>query len=176
MIGRRSIILATALIVAGSFGSAEIVLEGVHWQVGRIEHGRVVSWQDLKVLNDAPPKLDNRLRARLVIRNQGNRPEEALLIRYTMTARVSPNDVATDATWSIPFVVADRRVPNIAPNQTVEIPLDTKAALDSYAERLARAGWWFDRLKLQVMLEPHPGSRVLRVVEDVIEVRRGATP
>lgn len=174
---RRILSLASVLaLAAGASASAEVVLEGVHWQIGRVEGGRVVSWQDSKVLKDAPPKLDNRVRARLVIRNQGDKPEETLLIRYSMTARVSPDGAPADGSWSIPFIVDERRVAKIAPNQTIELPLNTGAALDLYVRRLARAGWWLDRLKLQVMMEPHPGSLVLRTVEDIIEVRRGEKP
>ncbi|MDE2511781.1 MAG: hypothetical protein KGL74_11725, partial [Elusimicrobia bacterium] len=63
MNGLKSLTLAAALAAAGAgAASAEIILEGVHWQVGRVEAGRVTGWRDLKVLVDGPPKLDNRLR------------------------------------------------------------------------------------------------------------------
>ncbi len=168
----ENIVLAAALAAAGATpASAEIVLEGVHWQAGRVEGGRVVAWQDVKVVTDGPPKLHDRLRARLVVKNRGAKAEETLLLRYSMTARVAPSTGApTEGSWAIPFVVEERRVPKVGADKTIEVPLDTGVALDLYLRRLARAGWWPDRVKLQVMLEPHPGSTAIQTVEDTLEV------
>lgn len=173
------VLAVAAAIFAATAGPAraEIALEGVHWQVGRLAEGRVAAWQDVKVLLDGPPKLDNRLRARLVLKNGGDRPEEGILIRYSMTARVSPVAAApADGSWAIPFVVEERRVPKVAPNKMIDVPLETGAALELYLRRLGRSGWWPDRVKLQVMLEPHPGTTVLQTVEDVIEIRKEPKP
>jgi hypothetical protein len=173
----KTIVLAAALAAAGAASaSAEILLEGVHWQVGRVEGGRVTAWSDLKVLVDGPPKLDNRLRARLVIKNSGTHAEEGLLIRYSMTARVAPASSSGEGSWAIPFVVEERRVPKIGPNQMIEVPLEAGAALDLYVRRVSRAGWWPDRVKLQVMLEPHAGSSTLQIVEDVVEIKKESKP
>lgn len=167
------VVLAAALAAAGAAtASAEIVLEGVHWQVARVERGRVVAWQDVRVLQDGPPKLDNRLRARLVLRNRSAKPEETLLLRYSMTARVAPAAAAGEGTWAIPFAVDERRVPKVGPDKMVEVPLEVGPALELYLRRLARAGWWPDRVKLQVMLEPHAGGATIPTVEDTLEVSR----
>lgn len=172
MTGLKTLALAAALAAAGAgSASAEITLEGVHWQAGVLSAGRVASWHDVKFLADGPPKLDNRLRARLVLRNGGSRPEEGILIRYSMTARVAPSAGAPEGTWAIPFDVEERRVPKVAPDKMIDVPLETGAALELYLRRLARAGWWPDRVKLQVMLEPHAGTAALRVVEDELEIR-----
>ena len=171
----KAIVLAAAVAAAGTAASAEIVLEGVHWQAGRVEGARVVAWQDVKSVADGPPKLDTRLRARLVLKNNGSKSEEGLLIRYSMTARVAAAKDA-EGTWAIPFAVEERRVPKVAPNQMIEVPLETGAALELYIRRLARAGWWPDRVKIQVMLEPHAGSAVLRTVEDAVEIKSETKP
>lgn len=166
------LLLAAASAAGAAPASAEVALEGVHWQVGRVEGGRVVAWQDVKVLADGPPKLDSRVRARLVLKNRGAKAEETLLLRYSMTARVAPVKDSSEGTWAIPFAVEERRVAKIGAGKMIEVPLDTGAALDLYVRRLARAGFWPDRVKLQVMLEPRPGEGALRIVEDVLEVQR----
>ena len=178
MLRLRVLALAAVLAAARAGGaSAEIVLEGVHWQAGRAEAGRVAAWQDVKVLVDGPPKLDNRLRARVVLKNRGAKADEGILIRYSMTARVAPaSGAAAEGAWAIPFVVEERRVPRVAADKMIEVPLETGAALGLYARRLARAGWWLDRVKLQVMIEPHPGSAVLQTVEDSLEIAREPKP
>lgn len=169
----KTLALAAALAAAGAVrASAEPSLEGVHWQEGRVAGARVSGWRDVKEIVDGPPKLDARLRARLVLRNPEGKPEEGVLIRYSMTARLSPAaGAAAEGTWAIPFVVEERRVPKVAAGKTIEVPLDTGAALDLYIRRIVRAGWWPDRVKLQVMLEPHAGGAALQLVEDVLEIK-----
>ena len=178
MTGLKALTLAAAIVAAGAGAvSAEIVLEGVHWQAGRVEGTRVTAWQDVKFVVDGPPKLDARMRARLVLKNSGAKAEEGLLIRYSMTARVAPTAGRVgEGSWAIPFIVEERRVPKVAPDKMIEVPLETGAALELYVRRLSRAGWWPDRVKVQVMLEPHPGSAVLQTVEDVVEIRREPKP
>ncbi len=166
------VLLAAALAAAGaSVASAEVVLEGVHWQVASMSRGRVAGWQDMKVLDDGPPRLDSRLRARLVIKNTGPRAEEGLLLRYSLTARLEPSSGAapTGGSWAIPFFVDERRVPKIGPGRVLEVPLQAATALQIYLSRLARSGWWPDRVRLQVMLDPRPGSASIQTVEDTLE-------
>lgn len=165
----RAVVLAAALAAAAGRASAELAFDGVRWQAGRVEHGRVAAWQDVKVVSEAPPKLTDRLRAHLFLKNRGAHAVEGVLIRFSMTARVSPGGAAAAGTWAIPFAVDEKRVPFVAPGKTVEVVLDSSPALDLYLRRLARAGWWPDRLRMQVMLEPHAGSASLQTAEDVVE-------
>lgn len=178
MLRLKSLALAAAFAVAGAgAASAEIVLEGVHWQVGRVEGGRVVAWQDLKVLTDGPPKLDNRLRARVVLKNRGGKPDEGILLRYSLVARVAPATASSEnGVWAIPFAVEERRVPLVAAGKMIEVPLQAGAAFELYLRRLARSGWWPDRVKVEVMLEPHAGDAVLQTVEDSLEISRERKP
>jgi hypothetical protein len=173
----KTLAVAAALAAAtAGAASAEIVLEGVYWQVGRAAAGRVASWQNATVLQDGPPKLDNRLRARLVLKNAGP-VEEGLLVRYSFSARVAPaRGAAGEGSWAVPFHVDERRVPKIGADKTLEVPLDASPALDLYLNRLGRAGWWADRIKIQVMLEPRTGSKAISVVEAVLEVKSEAKP
>lgn len=168
---------AAGLSMAGASPAvSDVALTGVHWQSGHLNGGRVAAWQDIRVLTDGPPKLNHRLRARLVIENRGAKPVGTLLIRYSMTARVRSDEKNTNGDWAVPFVVDERRVPRIGANETIEVPLDVGAALELYSRRLARAGWWLDWIKVQAMLEPHPGSVALQTVEDLLEVQRGELP
>jgi hypothetical protein len=170
----RPFVFAAALAAAAAGrASAELALDGVHWQVGRVEHARVAAWQDVRVVADGPPKLVNRLRVHLLLRNRGPKAVEGVLLRYSMTARLSPGQgPAAEGTWAIPFSVDEKRIPLVGAGKTVEVTLDTSPALDLYLRRLARAGWWPDRLKMQVMLEPHPGSGSIQTGEDTVELQR----
>ena len=168
----KILFLAAALAAAGAGAArAELELESVHWQAGHVEDGRVTSWRDVKTLAQAPKPAD-RMRARLVLKNDGPQNEEGLLLRYSLTARVLLGDGGAGA-WAVPFIVDEKRVPKIGAEKTIEVPLDSGPALDLYLRRVARAGWRTDALKIQVMLEPHQGSKTLQLDEDVLEVGRG---
>jgi hypothetical protein len=171
----KVLLLAAALTAAGAVSaSAELELESVHWQVGRVEGGRATSWRDVKTLADAPKPAD-RMRARLVLKNYGPRSEEGLLLRYSLTARVIPGDGGpAEGSWAVPFGVDAKRVPKVGAEKTIEVSLDAGAQIDLYLRRLARAGWRPDRIKIQVMLEPHHESKTLQIVEAVLEVGRAS--
>ncbi|MEK7382307.1 MAG: hypothetical protein AAB262_03365, partial [Elusimicrobiota bacterium] len=135
--------------------------------------GRGASWADVKVLEDGPPKLESRLRARLVLKNRGPRTSEAILLRYSLTARLAQaGGGVSDGVWAIPFLIEERRVAKVGPNKVLEVPLAMSPGLELHLRRLSRSGWWPDRLRLQVMLEPHPGVRTIQTLEDVLEVKR----
>lgn len=167
-------ILAAALFAAAgaSAASAEVLLQSVHWQVGRASAGRVASWQDVRALPGALGPGD-RLRARLVLKNEGTATEEGILLRYALFARVVPEGGAAQGAWAVPFDVDERRVPKVAPGKVIDVPLDAASAVDLYLRRVARAGWSLDGLKVQVMLEPHRGSKDLQVAEDVLAFGSG---
>ena len=149
---------------------ADLLLESVSWQRGRVEASRVV-WGDADKLVDGPPKLDTRMRARLTLKNRGPIAAEGILLRYSMTGRAAPiAEAKAEGTWGIPFMVDEKRVPKIGPNKTVDIFLAISPALDLYIRRISRVGWWPDRVKLQVMIEPHAGAVALQSLESVIEV------
>ena len=170
MTGRLLIALAATLVAASA--AAELTLESARWQVARVR-----SWGDVLRLEDGPPKLDSRLRALLTLKNAGEKPAEGILLRYSMTARVVPdggikNDEKSEGVWSIPFMVDERRVPKVGPHKAVDVPLSTSPALRIYLNKLSRVGWWPDRVKLQVMIEPHRGTAVVQSLESAIEVAK----
>ncbi|MDE2237285.1 MAG: hypothetical protein KGK30_05300, partial [Elusimicrobia bacterium] len=87
--------------------------------------------------------------------------------------RLEPSSGAapTDGSWAIPFFVDERRVPRIGASRVLEVPLQAGSALQIYLSRLARSGWWPDRVRIQVMLDPRPGSASIQTVEDILEVQ-----
>lgn len=165
-------VLAFAALAAASAG-AEILLDGVSWQKGKADGVRQVIWEDAGKVIDGPPKLDTRLRARLTLKNRGPKAAEGILVRYSMTARIMPAEGGkTEGSWAIPFVVDEKRVPKVGPNKTQDVYLTTSPALELYFNKLSRAGWWPDRVKLQVMIEPHPGMTEVLSLDSTLEVAK----
>ncbi len=166
-----SVLAFAAFAAAGA--RAELFLESVSWQRGRVEKGRVASWDDATRLVDAPPKLETRLRARLTLKNRGPKAAEGVLLRYSMIGRLLPlAGEAPEGAWGVPFLVDEKRVPKVGPNKTLDVFLTTSPALELYLAKLSRAGWWADRVKLQVMIEPHPGALEVRSLDSVLEVAK----
>lgn len=166
-----SVLAFAAFAAAGA--RAELSIESVGWQRARMERGRAVAWEDLSGVVDGPPKLDVRLRARLTLKNRGPKAAEGILLRYSMTGRVAPIAVEkAEGSWGVPFTVDEKRVPKVGPNKTQDVYLTTSPALELYLAKLARAGWWPDRVKLQVMIEPHPGATSVQSLESVLEVAK----
>jgi hypothetical protein len=98
---------------------------------------------------------------------------EGILLRCSMTARVvSISSEKTESVWGVPFMVDGKRVPKVGPNKTQDVYLTTAPALDLYLAKLARAGWWVDRVRLQVMIEPHRGAESVQMLEQTLEVAR----
>lgn len=170
----KRIISVLAFVAFAAAGvRAELLLEAVSWQRARVVGARVVSWGDFGRLIDGPPKLDARLRVRLTLKNRGPVAAEGILLRYSMTGREAPiAGEKPEGSWAIPFVVDEKRVPKVGPNKTLDVYLTTSPALELYLNKLSRAGWWADRVKLQVMIEPHPGTVVVRSLESVLEVAK----
>jgi hypothetical protein len=165
-------VLAFAAFAAAG-ARAELFLESASWQRARADKGAAVVWEDVSSLADAAPKLDARLRARVTLKNRGPKSAEGILLRYSMTGRVAPTaDPKGEGAWGIPFMVDEKRVPKIGPNKTLDVYLTTSPALELYLAKLARAGWWPDRVKLQVMIEPHRGAVALQSLETALEVTK----
>lgn len=161
-------VLAFAAFAAVNAG-AELSIESLSWQRARVERGRVVAWEDAASLSDAAPKLDARLRARLTLKNRGPKAAEGVLIRYSMTGRVKAV-AAPEGAWGVPFAVDEKRVPKVGANKIQDVFLTTSPALELYLNKLGRAGWWADRLKIQAMIEPHQGAAAVQSLETVLEV------
>lgn len=164
-------VLAFAALAAADAG-AELSIEGLTWQRARLARGRIVAWEDAAALTDAPPKLDARLRARLTLKNRGPKPAEGVLLRYSMTGRLALAAGSAEGSWGVPFAVDEKRVPKIGANKILDVYLTTSPALELYLNRLARAGWWPDLVKLQAMLEPNHGASAVRSVEAVLELSK----
>lgn len=169
---RHLLIPALAALLAAGAGTAaaELVLDAVGWQSGRIERPpRPTKFEDAASVA-LPPKGAPRVRAKAVLKNRGPKSVEGILLRYAVSARlISLNAAGGEGSWAVPFLVEERRVPKIGPNKILEVPLMTSPQLEQYLRRVSRQGFRADRLRLQSMVEPHPDQDV-RTVSAELEV------
>jgi hypothetical protein len=113
-----------------------------------------------------------RLRLRIVLKNRGPQEADGLLLRYCLAARLSVLGSGADGVWAVPFLISEKRVPKIGPNQRLEVAFDPSGSVDMplahYLQRTFDSGFWPDQLKLQVMLNPHRGAVESVGTQDVI--------
>lgn len=171
---RLLLIPALAALLAAGAGpaAAELVLDGVGWQSGRVERPpRPTKFEDAAAVA-LPAKGAPRLRAKAMLKNRGPKSMEGILLRYVVSARlISLNAADGEGSWAVPFLVDERRVPKIGPNKILEVPLITSPHIEQYLRRVARQGFRADRLRLQAMIEPHPDQEV-RTVSAELEVAK----
>ncbi len=166
---RAVLALAGLLFLAGTACRAEVELESVRWQLAQREPGQGLKApkpEDIAALSiDPGGQLSGRLRGTLRLLNRGP-AVEAILLRYSVSAKIAPLDKNQPATWALPFVLGDRRVPKIDANQYLEIPLDPTADVEIYLKNVFREGYWPEELKIEVMVQPRRDAKAqLKILE-----------
>jgi hypothetical protein len=155
--------LAVGIIFLGlSSLHAEVLIESVGWQLAKAEPGRPAVYQDITILTMLPPRVDGKLRLRVVLKNRGPKEADGLLLRYCLSARIVPAGRSAEGVWAVPFLISEKRVPKVGPNRLLEVTLDPSESVDMplnhYLQRTLASGFWLDQLKLQVMLSPRRGD------------------
>lgn len=171
---RTRLKLAGLLLLSPAFARAEMALEKVQWQLVKRERptGALKS-EDIGALKLAGPKLSGKLRAKVSLANGEAKAVEGILLRYSLCARLAPEDGKGAGVWAVPFLIEERRVPKVGAKETLEVPLDTSPMFELYLKRVAREGFAPDQLKLQVMVEPRRGEiRTIALLESALPVGR----
>ena len=170
MRSRAAALAGALLLLPGLKAAAEVELQAVRWQLSTRRQTQVPRYEDVDKLAVSGAKLPGLVRAKLTLLNRGPNAVEGILLRFSVTARVFPKDSPQTAAWGVPFMIDEHRVPKLGPNQTQEARLDPNK-LPVYLLKMSRAGFRFDQLRLQVMVEPRPGERApVRVLESVLPI------
>lgn len=151
---------------------ADVVLSRLTWEISlqakkqKGVYHHVQSWL-------LPPRfpLESRSRILVTLVNKGPREEEAVLLRYVLSARLVPissTDPGT-GTWTIPFLLEDRHVPRALGVHSVQnIPIYFNRKVSAYLKKAYQAGFWPDALKIQVLVEPRRGDTLKGHLLDAI--------
>jgi hypothetical protein len=171
---RSKLVLAAILFVGPA--EAAIELQGVQWQLVAREPGKALkppTAENLDALGVEPGgKLKGRLWAKLKLLNRGP-ALEAMLLRYAVSAKIAPLDKNEEATWALPFVLGDRRLPKVGANAPLEVPLDPTDDVAIYLKNIYREGYWPSELKIEVMVQPRRDQKVpLKLLESTLPVAR----
>lgn len=156
---------------------AEVMIQEVSWQLASPGPGRKAVYQAIKELPTQPPRIEGKLRLRVVLKNRGPHEADGLVLRYCLTARLAATGGNSEGVWAVPFLISEKRVPKVGPNQHLEVALDPAMSVDMplthYLQRALNSGFWPDQLRLQVMLAPRRGVvETIQTQELVIPVKR----
>lgn len=174
--------LILAAVLAAVPAGAEVRLDSARWELSRVikpAPGKMPKLpakakpEQIQALPVVPGrKLDGRVQARVVVSNKGA-AEQAVLLRYAVSARVAPNNGGHEAEWALPVLVAEKRVPKIAADKTAEVVLDATEMINLTLIKFERVGWWPKELKLKVQVEPRRGqTSPLNTFESVLPLMR----
>ncbi len=172
----NKLLLAALLLPLVSAGArAEIELQGVQWQLVQREPGKALKPPTAENLDalivEAGGKLKGRLWAKLRLINRGP-ALEAILLRYSVSAKIAPLDNRETSSWALPFVLGDRRLPKVGANAPLEVALDPSDDVGLYLKNIFREGYWPDELKIEVMVQPRRDQKTtLKVLESTLTIK-----
>ncbi|MBI5241991.1 MAG: hypothetical protein HY926_16075 [Elusimicrobia bacterium] len=155
-------LLCTASLCALSPLHAEVMIARLDWQLAQPVRGRKPVFATITTLPTVPPRISGLLRLRVVLKSRGPHKTEGLLLRYSLSARLAPAGSGAEGVWAVPFLISEKRIPKVGPNQYLDVHLDPSLSVDMplshYLRRTLAAGFWPDQLKAQVMLSPRTGA------------------
>jgi len=170
----KALVAAVLLLLCAARTRAEIELTSVQWQLVKREPGKALKApmpQDISALAVAQGgKLGGRLWAKLKLLNRGP-ALEAILIRYAVSAKIAPLDKRQPASWALPFMLGDRRLPKVGANSPLEIPLDPTDDVTVYLKNVFREGYWPEEFRLEVMVQPRKDQKApIKILESTLTV------
>ena len=84
-----------------------------------------------------------------------------------LEARLRKIGDEAEGTWTVPFIVEEKRIPKVRADALLKTPLNlNRVALGSYLRRMYHAGYWPDAFRVQVMVEPRPGESLEDRISD----------
>jgi hypothetical protein len=162
-------LFAAALLLCAPAAFAEVVIADAGWELSirmrkqNPKFHRVDHW--MFPPNPVPKR--SRPRAYVTLENPNGNAEHAVLLRYTVDARLRRIGTTADGVWTVPFLSDEKRVPRISGRKKLDVPLAlNRVALGAYLKKMYNAGFWPDAFRVRVMVEPRPGESLDRRVRE----------
>ncbi len=142
------------------------------WVLTPVRHGRHYPSQEISRLDiSGDAAIPGRLAANLALQNLGPQ-REGILLRYDLSAEVySISDPKKERGWTIPFVVDERRVPQLKADQSLTLNFDVTESVKDYFKQLFLEGWRPEKIKMEIMIEPRQGEdSALKKIESTLPI------
>jgi len=116
----------------------------------------------------AGQRMKDKLRAVFTVRNMSRTAVEGLVLRYALRLRlVKEGEPAKVGIWSVPFRVEELRLAKSGPGQSLLVRA-TRFELKEQIKKLVGTGFWFDAVKLEVMVEPRRGAELAGITQETV--------
>ena len=121
---------------------------------------------ELKLAADRTIK--DKLRAVFTVRNSSQAAVEGLVLRYALRLRlVKDGDAPENGVWGVPFRVEELRLAKAPAGESRQVRA-IRFELGEQIKKLSGTGFWFDALKLEVMVEPRQGDELPGITQESI--------
>ena len=154
--------LALAAALCGS-ARAEVVVQDVRWSLAAGKDGKRGPYVEASRWAQPPAaRIAGRPRAVVTLANLGRGAEPGVLVRCAVSARLfRVGDAKAEGVWSVPFWTDEKRIPFLRGAQVKRVVVDDPT-LGAYLQKMFRAGFWVDALRIQVMVDPRAGEGLER--------------
>jgi hypothetical protein len=113
-------------------------------------------------------KMKDKLRVIFTVRNSSAIQAEGLVLRYALRLRlVKDGAPAETGVWGVPFRIEELRIAKAGAGAEKQVRA-MRFELNEQIKKLAGTGFWFDALKLEVMVEPRKGGELPGIVQESV--------
>jgi len=113
-------------------------------------------------------KMKDKLRAVFTVRNSSPARVEGLVLRYALRLHlVKDGDAPENGVWGVPFRVEELRLAKALAGESRQVRA-IRFELNEQIKKLAGTGFWFDALKLEVMVEPRRGGGLSGITQESV--------
>ena len=113
-------------------------------------------------------KMKDKLRAVFTVRNSSRARVEGLVLRYSLRLRlVKEGDAPENGVWGVPFRVEELRLAKAPAGESRQVRA-IRFELNEQIKKLSGTGFWFDALKLEVMVEPRQGDELSGITQESV--------
>lgn len=100
-----------------------------------------------------------RLRAVLLVDNDGPRAEAGAVVRFALSARLRRVGAEGEGQWTVPFLLEEKHIPQVRRGRGVPVSLPfNRVAIVQHLKTLRAAGYWPDALRLEAVFAPRAGE------------------
>lgn len=144
--------------------SGQVVLSSVRWNLLPSQKaGRKKAEPVDSVVRPPAHPGGEPLGAVVALNNEGARPAVGVLLRYAVSAQITPIGGGKEGVWTVPFWLEETRIPQVAPGKEVRFTI-RNLHLEANLRKLQREGFWPTALRIQVMTEPKSGEDLDRKI------------
>ncbi|HAH31962.1 MAG TPA: hypothetical protein DCL44_06585 [Elusimicrobia bacterium] len=149
--------------------SAQVRVAAVSWEASSPQAKTWTPFMPITGLKlQTHKKMTDKLRAIFTVRNSSMSAVEGIVLRYSLRLRlIKAGDNLENGVWSVPFRVEELRLAKVGAGESRQVRA-TRFELNGQIKKLVGAGFWFDALKLEVMVDPRYGDGLSGIVQESV--------